>query len=134
MENISRWKAGLKISLCAALIGLSQAGYSNERYVICGPDEDGCFEGAYQYCACIPYNEEHSGQAYCMDFDNMTCKPLSEVKDCRRSDTYKNQESCLAMVYQSMERPPCKISTRTFCEEKGMNFCDADGNPDTCHK
>src|SRR5665811_813961 len=101
-------------------------------YYLCGPDEDGCPKGYEQYCACIPYNDQQKMKPYCLDFDKMTCEPVSNVSDCAPDNTYKDQGSCLATIFQSEPTPPCSIVTKTFCEDHHASMCDENGDPESC--
>ena len=102
-------------------------------YYLCGPDEDGCYPGIEQYCACIPVSNK-SDQPYCLDLDNLTCKPTSEKLGCNIHMTFKNQAACLATLYQSEPEPPCQKVTDSFCSSHGVYICDKDGNPNSCKK
>lgn len=104
--------------------------YSDPRYFLCGSDEDGCFLDRVQYCACIPLDEDHFPEPYCLDFDNMRCEPLSKVPGC--SLVYKDQGRCLATIHQSEPEPPCSVTTLSFCQQNHAWICDGSGNPDGC--
>jgi hypothetical protein len=106
--------------------------YADSRYLLCGPDEDGCPADGYQYCSCIPYDEMQNGKPYCLDFDRMTCKPLSESPNCSSHFVFKDQAHCLATLFQSEPEPPCVLTTYQFCKENNMYFCDNDGHPENC--
>lgn len=108
--------------------------FAADRYLLCGPDEDGCPENGYQYCACIPYNEIAAAEAFCLDFDLFTCKPLSKSPDCDPNMIYKDQAHCLAVIYQSNDASPCSLTTGRFCKEHHSYICDEDGLPQSCHK
>lgn len=116
--------------LILLLINCSHAG----RYFLCGPDEDGCASDIYAYCSCIPVNEMKYTEPFCLDFEQMTCIPASESPKCHPSFIYNNQAECLATVFHSIPNPPCTITTYTFCQENKSYFCDATGDPATCHK
>lgn len=107
---------------------------AESRYILCGPDEDGCFMDQVQYCACIPYNEIHALQPYCLDFDKMQCEPLSEKPACPERFIYKDQMRCLATIFQSEPEPPCSVTTYSFCVNNKAWMCDAVGNPRSCKK
>lgn len=108
--------------------------YAENKYYLCGPDEDGCHKTTgFQYCACIPVNEENINKPYCLDFDKMTCTPLTESPHCDPGFIFKDQGSCLATIFQSEPEPPCKIKDESFCVENHTYFCGADGNPQSCH-
>src|SRR5690242_4772814 len=91
--------------------------YGDPLDFLCGPDEDGCFKGEYQYCACIPENVKAAGKPFCLDFNKMTCAPLADVPNCDPEMIFKNQGSCLATIFQSEPEPPCPLKTQTFCKQ-----------------
>ena len=107
--------------------------YASPRYLLCGPDEDGCPPDGYQFCGAIPYDEVHGAEPYCLDFDKLTCTPISEAPDCNPRDIYQNQSSCVATIFQSEPEPPCPIKTEAFCLKHHTAFCGADGSPASCH-
>jgi len=127
MKHSSRY-----IFLAASLM-LSTLSHA-EKYLLCGPNEDGCYRNIYQYCNCIPYNEQQGSQPYCLDFDNMRCHPLTQVPDCDAALIRKDQASCLATIFQSEREPGCRATTQAFCVKHNMYFCDEDGHPGSCHK
>ena len=131
-------KSLLKSFLCYTSIILSMAffnmSYGDSRYLLCGPDEDGCPEDGYQYCGCTPYNEMQGNKSYCLDFDNMTCKPLSESPNCPSRFIFQDQAHCLATIFQSEPEPPCMLTTYQFCKIHNTYFCDGDGNPSSCKR
>lgn len=108
--------------------------YSGDKYFLCGPDENGCYKGIYQYCSCIPYNEKEANKPYCLDFDTMRCRPLSEVPDCFPALIFKDQAGCVSTIFQSEEDPPCPLTSKSFCEENNTYICEEDGHPDSCHQ
>lgn len=112
----------------------SNSALSDNLYYLCGPDEDGCYEGIYQYCACIPQNPIQFNTPFCFDFDKRTCKPISEVKDCDTHFVFQDQATCLAVMFQSTPKPPCLLTTEAFCREHQSYLCEADGYPSSCHK
>ncbi|VEG90285.1 hypothetical protein [Legionella spiritensis] len=116
------------------LTGMIRATYGSDRYFLCGPDEDGCYDGIYQYCACIPYDDLTGDQPYCLDFNLLTCTPLSRVPDCPASLTFKNQGECLGTIFQSEPLPPCPLTTHSFCLEHHISICDSNGQPDSCRE
>jgi hypothetical protein len=126
-------KLYLFIFLFTGLLLLAHSSYSSELYFLCGPDEDGCYEGIYQYCTCTPYNDIEANNLYCFDFDNLTCTPLSQTPNCAPSLIYRNQGECLATIFQSEATPPCTIKTHSFCMEHHTSICDPNGQPDSCH-
>jgi hypothetical protein len=106
--------------------------YGSDRYFLCGPDEDGCYPRIYQYCVCIPYNDFEANKYYCLNFDKLTCIPLSQSPNCPAPLIFKNQGECLATIFQSEAVHPCQITTRAFCLEHHNLFCAPDGQPKTC--
>lgn len=123
----------LVLLLGFSVLLLMQSSFASERYFICGLDEDGCAEGAYQYCFCIPYDEQEANRPYCLDFNNLKCTPLSKTPDCSRSFIFANQGECLATIFQSEPIPSCRLSTHTFCQEVHAHICDTSGQLNTCH-
>jgi len=108
--------------------------FATSRYLVCGPDEDGCSrQEGKQYCACIPYNEQYGATPYCLDFDNFTCSPLAIKPDCDKSLIFPSQANCLAMIFQSEPVPPCQLKSAEYCTKNKMAICDESGNPKTCH-
>ncbi len=102
-------------------------------YFLCGSDEDGCLEGAEQFCACIPINIEPD-QPYCLDSDHLTCKPVTQQPDCSKKKylIVPSQSDCLATLFQSENWPPCKTVSQSFCYEHSVPICKEDGNRDNC--
>lgn len=113
------------------LIGFSGVAQA-EKYLLCGPDEDGCYRGIYPWCSCIPYDELHGGEPYCLDFDELRCHPLSAMPGCSRSHIFADQASCLGVIFQSEPKPGCKMTTRSFCERYHIPYCDMDGYLESC--
>lgn len=107
--------------------------FSSDRYFLCGSDEDGCLEGMYQYCFCIPYNDIEANNPYCLDFDEFKCTPLTQTPDCKPFFTYRNQSECLATIFQSEPVPPCTITTHSFCLKEHAVICNPEGQLDSCH-
>ncbi len=107
--------------------------FSSELYFLCGPDEDGCFEGEYKYCACIPHDATPN-TPHCLDFNTITCKPLSEASNCRPDRVFKNQGDCIATMFHSTPTTPCRVKTRDFCIQQHIIFCDHNAEPSNCHK
>ena len=108
-------------------LGLSQA---STRYLLCGSDEDGCYD--YRSCACIPYNEFEANNRFCLDLDTPRCIPLSEAPNCYVLFIHKNQQECLATLYQSKPHPSCLLVSGSLCLENHIALCNADGNFNTC--
>lgn len=121
------------LSLLLLLFSSMNNGYASNRYFLCGPDEDGCYEEISQYCACIPYDDLEAGRPYCLNFNEMTCTPLSQTPNCDPAFIFQNQGSCLATIYQSEPRPPCSVTTRSYCLEHHTSICDKNGRPESCH-
>ena len=103
-------------------------------YFVCGPDENGCYDEIYEYCSCIPVNETDYPKPFCLNFNKLTCTPLSETPNCDTSSIYPNQATCLATIFHSIPDTPCTIRTHSFCVENHAYFCDPNGDPNTCHK
>jgi hypothetical protein len=120
-------------SLFCGLLLYVNVGYGSARYILCGPDEDGCPKEGYQYCACIPYDEARAKERYCLDFDRMVCQPLSAAPNCDPSFIFKNQQTCLATIFQSEPEPPCILTTLSFCTKHHTYLCDKDGRSGSCH-
>lgn len=112
---------------------ITSSSYCNERYFLCGPDENGCSEDSYQYCTCTPYNNLEANKLYCFDFDNLSCTPVSQTPNCDPSLIFNNQGECLATIFQSEPFPPCSITTHAFCLEHHSKICNPDGEPNSCH-
>lgn len=104
----------------------------SDLYWLCGPDEDGCHEDSYAYCACIPHNDQYANQPYCLDFDTLSCEPLIQKSHCDRHFIFENQVTCLATIYHSMPNIPCTLTTYDFCKNHGSTFCNETGEPGTC--
>ena len=119
--------------LFIGILFIVSSSYSSHRYFLCGPDEDGCYEGIYQYCSCILYNDIEANNPYCLNFDTLTCTPLSQVAYCNPSFIHKNQCECLATIFQSEPTPPCHVTTLSFCLKEHSGICDPNGQPDSCH-
>lgn len=115
-------------SLCL----LVSAGFAAQKYFLCGPDEDGCYPSIYPYCLCMPYDGILATQAYCLDFDNVSCVPLSLMPNCPSGDIIKNQSQCLATAFQSEPDPPCPLKTKKFCVKHHVPLCQKDGGEDSC--
>ena len=126
-------KTPIIILLFTCLGSLIPVSHSSQRYFMCGGDEMGCIEGMYQYCICIPYNDIEANNAYCLDFDIMKCTPLSQTSNCKAAFIFKNQNECLATLFQSEMTPPCKITTYAFCLNEHATVCDPNGQLDSCH-
>lgn len=118
----------------AGLVFFATPSYSSDRFFLCGPDEDGCFEGMYPSCFCIPYNDIEANAAYCLDFNELKCTPLSQTTHCNSYLIYKNQSECLATIFQSEPRPPCTITTLSFCIQEHTIMCDPSGQLSSCQK
>jgi hypothetical protein len=107
--------------------------HGSDRYFLCGPDEDGCYQEIYQYCSCIPYDDLEANEPFCLDFDKMICLPLSKKQDCSGSFIFSNQGECLATIFHSEPTHPCQLTTYNFCLEQHTFFCAPDGQPESCH-
>lgn len=122
-----------KILLSVVLFCMLQTAQSSQ-YFLCGPDEDGCPKGFEQYCACIPVRADQYSP-YCLDLDHMTCNPVSSQPDCKEKEiVVPTQGECVAMMYQSVKTPACKVKTESFCRQHSAAICDETGNPSSCKK
>jgi hypothetical protein len=121
-------------TLLFSILQLTNSFAANTPYFLCGPDEDGCFSGQEQYCACIPYNTAQGSKPYCLNFDNMTCAPLTTYPDCDKNLIFKDQGSCIATIFQSEPTPGCRMVSKSFCEDHHTYICAEDGNPESCQK
>jgi hypothetical protein len=106
--------------------------FASNLFYLCGSDEDGCNGPDYLGCLCMPYDSDLANQPYCLDFDNVSCVPLSKMKNCNHYDVFKNQATCLAVAFQSEPMPPCPLTTANFCEQHHIPACDKDGGEATC--
>ena len=133
-NNVMRTKLLLKLFfLC--LLSYASLSIAEDRYWLCGPDEDGCPEdGDYEFCACIPYDTTYANQPYCLDFDELTCTPLIKQPHCDKHFIFKDQTSCLATIYHSIPDNPCTLTHYSFCAQHQPSFCDANGNPSSCKR
>lgn len=127
------WATKVTVYIGIALLCYSAMSFSNDRYFLCGPDEDGCPEGDHGSCFCIPYNEMEANGPYCLDFNDFTCIPESRTMGCDSTLRYKNQGECLATIFQSEPLPPCTVTTKSFCLEHEALMCDEDGTLNSCH-
>lgn len=107
--------------------------FAEQRYFLCGSDEDGCLMENVQYCACIAYDELHANKPYCLDFNKMRCEPLVNVAHCDPDNIYENQSQCLATIYQSEPEPGCPMTTQSFCIKNHTPICNSDGDVNSCH-
>lgn len=127
-----------KISLATLLFGCvagSQA-LAGDYFYQCGPDEGGCRKGKERFCLCIPKDETFSDSTFCLNFDDdMTCSATAASNEtCPAMFIFKNQADCLAVLYQSVIMPGCKLVRKEKCEADKSYFCDASGDPLTCQK
>jgi hypothetical protein len=114
-----------------SLVGEATA---SELYYVCGPNEDGCNAFNRPYCLCMPYDGVQASTSYCLDFNDVSCAPLAHKPNCPSSDVFKDQANCLAVAFQSMPTPPCKLRPKSFCLKNKMSMCGKDGGQDTCMK
>ena len=122
------------LSLISGIILLSSIStQASDLYWLCGSDEDGCLPDGYQFCFCIPQHETQSNQPYCLDFDELSCTPLTKKPHCQDHFIFKDQTSCLATIFHSMPDNPCTLTSKSFCTEHQTAFCDESGQPKTCH-
>lgn len=119
--------------IAALLLPLSTPINASDEFLLCGPDEDGCYEDISQWCACIPYDRNYGENAFCFDFDKRTCKPLHEVPGCIQRFIFPNQATCLATLFQSSPHHPCEQVSREYCVSHKTPVCAPDGHPGSCH-
>ena len=120
------------IPLCITLF-FSTLSFAGDLYWLCGTDEDGCSDdGDYEFCVCIPSNETQATKPYCLNFDTLSCAPLSDNPTCDPHLTFPDQTRCLATIYHSMPDKPCELTTRAFCTEHHPAICDEQGTPESC--
>lgn len=103
-------------------------------YFLCGGDEDGCSAEHPEYCFCIPYDGAQANQAYCLNFNNLSCVPLSSKPDCQGGEVFKDQATCLAVAFQSEPTPLCPLTSGEFCQNNHVPTCEVDGGINTCHQ
>lgn len=106
--------------------------FAQGKDFLCGPDEDGCSPGEYQWCLCMPYDGALASHPYCLHFENLSCVPLSQSPDCPRPYIFKDQGTCLAVAFQSEPEPPCPLVNEKFCREHHIAICQKDGGEGTC--
>ena len=114
----------MRYYLMTCLILSTAITFSAENYFLCGPDEDGCSPDDYRYCICIPRNDIEAEQPFCLDFNTITCLPLSQIPQCPKTDVFKNQSDCVATAFQSEPDPPCGITSKAFCQEQHIPILD----------
>ena len=105
---------------------------ASELYFLCGPDEDGCFDDQYGYCACVP-QDQTPNEPHCLDFNAFKCTSLSDTPHCAPRFIYKNQGDCLATIFHSTPKTPCRVKTLEFCIEHQIQFCEKNVDPHHCH-
>lgn len=113
---------------------LSSTTLAETRYFLCGPNEDGCSADQYAYCFCIPYDESNANQPYCLNFDNLSCLPVTTQIDCHPAFLFKNQGECLATIFHSHPGAPCDLTHASFCKKHFISMCDKTGQPNHCIK
>jgi hypothetical protein len=118
--------------ICSIFFCLSSV-YANDKYYLCGPDEDGCSSDEYAYCLCMPEDGALATQPYCLDLIEVSCKPLSLSPQCASEYIFKNQASCLATAFQSEPEPPCAVTNQSFCIKNHIPICEQDAGQATCH-
>ena len=128
----SKTKRYLLLITTGTILFFSNMTLADEPYWLCGPDEDGCPEDGYQFCVCIPHHKTEAYQPYCLDFDELSCTPLTQKPNCNSRFIFQNQTSCLATIFHSIPDKPCTLTTQSFCTEHGTAFCDESGKPNTC--
>ena len=114
----------MKLTIILLLIIPSICLANTEHFFVCGPDEDGCYPEIYQYCLCVPVDEKTKSTPYCLNFDEMSCKPLANVKKC--ANIFRDQASCVATMLQRESYPPCPIKTASFCQTNHIDICQLD--------
>lgn len=133
---LSTIKKSTHVLFATGLLLVTSISFSSDRYFRCGPDEDGCFEGEHQYCACIAYDDLYANEPYCLDdtysFEPQ-CKPLSHLPYCKPQLIFKNQSTCIATLFQSTPNRPCAMTTHADCLEGHSPVCNATGGMSTCH-
>ncbi len=120
------------IRLLMIILFFSGAAQAAGLDFLCGTDEDGCFPDHYDYCICMPYDSETANQPYCLNFNNLSCVPLSSKPDCRGGEIYGDQATCLAVAFQSEPTPVCPLKTEQFCRDHAVPLCEKDGGMNTC--
>lgn len=118
------------IALLSSVIHIS---FASDRYFLCGPDEDGCFLSDPASCLCMPYDDGLENTPYCMNFNDLTCKPMAEVHQCSQGEVVKNQSDCLATLFQSEAEPACPTVSKSFCEIHHVGLCKKDSDPYSCN-
>ena len=115
----------MSIFMCCAALG-------SEDYFLCGPDEDGCYPGIYQWCLCEP-KSVNSSEDYCLNFNRLACEPLSEHPDCPEAQIQPDQAHCLATLWQSEPEPLCAEVSREFCLKQHIPLCRLHAGVESCH-
>ncbi len=113
MYNLFLRKRLLRFLFIFLFVCYGAISVAEEKYFVCGPDEDGCYPDEYPYCLCIPIDEKVTNQPYCLDFEKLSCVPLVEMPNCQ--DVFKNQSDCVATAFQSEAEPPCFVKNKAFC-------------------
>lgn len=125
-----------KIHLAAGLLSITSGAFSAPSFFQCGPDEGGCIKGKERFCLCIPADEAYANSAFCLNFDDdMTCTAEDATASlCPSEFRFKSQGECLAVLYQSVIKPACKVVSEAQCLSDHSYFCDASGDPMSCHR
>lgn len=111
------------------MLGTAEA---SQTYFLCGSDEDGCSPNDYSACFCIPYDGLLASKPYCLNLDEVACIPLSQKKDCSSELIMKDQNTCLAVAFQSEPEPPCTLVNKQFCLDNRMHLCPEGGFLTSC--
>ena len=95
---------------------------ADNQYFLCGPDEDGCYPGIYQWCMCIRKHPTLAATPYCMDFDSLSCQPATAMPQCPVADLRPTQSNCVATLFQSEPEPACPLVDESFCRDNGIQL------------
>ncbi|MFY7698337.1 MAG: hypothetical protein ACOVQX_05955 [Legionella sp.] len=120
------------VLLLSLVVIMFHSCWANNRYFICGPDEDGCPEDNEHYCFCIPYDEQYANQPHCLDLVHLRCMPYQPHASCNIHLIYRNQSECLATIFQSEPIPACKITNLLHCQQVKAHVCNKYGQLTSC--
>lgn len=125
-----------KTFLAAGVLSIASHGFAAQSFFQCGPDEGGCRKGKEQFCLCIPADETFSDSPFCLNFDDdLSCTAVANAgTTCPAEFTFQNQGECLAVLYHSVIKPACKLVSKEKCQSDKSYFCDASGDPLSCHR
>ena len=100
---------------------------------LCGPNEDGCSSADTSSCLCMPVDASANATPYCLDFNTLSCLPMTPGRQCISGNVLVSTQSrCLALAFQSEELPACKEVPVTFCVNQHIALCAKDGGPSSC--